>query len=241
MPRVGSGTGRRRSISELLEQGIACGRHRVARLMRAEQLRGCRPRAFRVTTAVGACVSARAECARATVCADGISETRSRLGRRHHVSLNGRRLALSRRAARPRVAPRDWLVCGYAARSIAHRCGRSSRRSSCGGPPPGLIHHSDRGVQYASDGVPRGARGARRRQQHESARATAGTTPWPRASSQPSRPNWGTASRGRPAPRRTVISNGSSIVWYNHQRRHAALGYRSPVQYERDLARLLIT
>jgi transposase InsO family protein len=30
-------------------------------------------------------------------------------------------------------------------------------------------------------------------------------------------------------------------VWYNHQRRHAALGYHSPVQYERDLARLLIT
>ena len=26
--------------------------------------------------------------------------------------------------------------------------------------------------------------------------------------------------------------------WYNHQRRHRALGYRSPVQYERDLARL---
>jgi transposase InsO family protein len=28
--------------------------------------------------------------------------------------------------------------------------------------------------------------------------------------------------------------------WYNHQRRHAALGYRSPVEYERELARLRI-
>ena len=28
--------------------------------------------------------------------------------------------------------------------------------------------------------------------------------------------------------------------WYNLQRRHAALGYRSPVDYERTLARLLI-
>jgi putative transposase len=29
-------------------------------------------------------------------------------------------------------------------------------------------------------------------------------------------------------------------VWYNHQRRHASLGYRSPVQYERYLAQLRI-
>ena len=28
--------------------------------------------------------------------------------------------------------------------------------------------------------------------------------------------------------------------WYNHQRLHSALGYRSPLQYERDLARLRI-
>jgi transposase InsO family protein len=35
---------------ELQAQGIACGRHRVARLMRADELRGCQPRAFRVTT-----------------------------------------------------------------------------------------------------------------------------------------------------------------------------------------------
>jgi transposase InsO family protein len=26
--------------------------------------------------------------------------------------------------------------------------------------------------------------------------------------------------------------------WYNHQRRHAVLGYRTPVQYERALAQL---
>ena len=28
--------------------------------------------------------------------------------------------------------------------------------------------------------------------------------------------------------------------WYNHQRRHSALGYRSPVDYERNLAQVLI-
>src|SRR5262252_9136717 len=36
--------------NELRARGTACGRHRVARLVRAEQLRGRRPRAFRVTT-----------------------------------------------------------------------------------------------------------------------------------------------------------------------------------------------
>jgi transposase InsO family protein len=28
--------------------------------------------------------------------------------------------------------------------------------------------------------------------------------------------------------------------WYNPQRRHSALGYRSPLEYERDLARLRV-
>ena len=35
-------------------------------------------------------------------------------------------------------------------------------------PPEGLIHHSDRGVQYASARLPPGAQGARRGCQHES-------------------------------------------------------------------------
>ena len=49
-------------------------------------------------------------------------------------------------------------------------------------PPESLIHHSDRGVQYACERLCRAAGGAQNRHQHEPARPTLTTTPRPRAS-----------------------------------------------------------
>ena len=104
-------------------------------------------------------------------------------------------------------------------------------------PPPGLIHHSDRGVRCASHPY------------QERLRAT------------------GVVEHGRPGDcwdiavaedfatlKRELVAHARWTArleahraltafidrWYNHQRRHSALGFVSPMAYERQLARLRI-
>jgi transposase InsO family protein len=104
-------------------------------------------------------------------------------------------------------------------------------------PAPGVVHHSDRGVQYAS------AAYRALLQQH-------GLTPsmsrkgncWDNAVvesffatlKKELRPDgvWATRELAHAALARYIDQ------WYNYQRRHATLGYKSPYQYERELARL---
>jgi transposase InsO family protein len=105
-------------------------------------------------------------------------------------------------------------------------------------PEPGLIHHSDRGVQYASAPyqallAAHGARPSMSRRGDcwdnavvESFFATLKTDLAPM--------RWAT----RAAAQRELCKYIDG--WYNLQRRHSALGYRSPIQYERDLAQLRI-
>jgi len=106
-------------------------------------------------------------------------------------------------------------------------------------PTMPVLHHSDRGVQYASEAYQRllashGLRCSMSRSGDcwdnavvESFFATLKTELVADA-------NWPT--------RATAYRSLASYieVWYNHQRRHASLGYRTPVQYERDLAQLRI-
>jgi len=104
-------------------------------------------------------------------------------------------------------------------------------------PRPGLIHHSDRGLQYAN------AAYQARLQAH-------GIVPsmsrlgncWDNAVAESffatlktelgRRQRWTTRGEAEQA------LHGFIDRWYNHQRRHSALGYRSPIDYERQLARL---
>jgi transposase InsO family protein len=104
-------------------------------------------------------------------------------------------------------------------------------------PAPGLLHHSDRGVQYASAAYQallhaHGATSSMSRVGNcwdnavaESFFATlkaelADTRRWP----------------SHAAAQRDLAAYIDG--WYNQQRRHSSLGYRSPLQYERDLAQL---
>jgi transposase InsO family protein len=223
---------------ELLKQGIACGRHRVARLMREEQLRGCRPRAFRVTT----------ESAHAYPIAPNVL---------------ARRFAPANYWERDRVWVADitylstaegWLylavLLDLASRRVVAWCADTRLDQSLTlrplqqalqlrRPAAGLIHHSDRGVQYAATAYREllAAHGA------VSSMSRTGNC-WDNAVAESffatlkielvHRVSWPTRAAAHRDLERFID------VWYNHQRRHAALGYRSPVQYERDMARLLI-
>lgn len=225
---------------ELRAQGLTCGRHRVARLMRANQWRGVCRRRFRVTT--------------------------TQSTHREPVAPNvlNRAFAPATIAQRDRVWGADitylwtaegWLylavvmdlgsrrVIGWCAdqtldQSLALRALEQAlrlRRPVSGG----LVHHSDRGVQYASAAYQAVL------QQH-------GITPsmsrrgdcWDNAVVESffatlKTEMWG-MNRWRTRAEAQQALSGFINQWYNHQRRHGSLGYRSPIQYERDLARLLI-
>ena len=217
----------------LCEQGIPCGRHRVARLMRQQGLRGCCRQKFRVTTH--------------STHREPIAE-----------NLVARQFAPS--PARDRVWAADvtylwtlegWLylavVLDLSSRRIVGWCADRTLEASLAvralqqalvlrRPAPGLIHHSDRGVQYASAS-------------YQALLAAHGAIPsmsrrgdcWDNAVVE----SFFATLKAELAPLRWATRAAaqrdlSEFIdrWYNHQRRHSALNYRSPIQYERDLARL---
>ena len=222
---------------ELREQGIACGRQRVARLMRHDGLRGLCRQKFRVTTQ---------------------SDHREPLTPNHLA----RQFAPQAYAARDRVWAADitylwtregWLylavVLDVATRRIVGWCADRTLEQSLTlralqqalvlrRPEPGLIHHSDRGVQYAS-GTYQAVLAAHHAVPSMSRRGNC----WDNAVVESFFATLKTElAPMRWATRATAQRELSQYieVWYNQQRRHSALAYRSPVQYERDLARLRI-
>jgi putative transposase len=218
---------------ELRAQGVRCGHNRVARLMRADGLRAKRARAFRVTT---------------------------QSGHRAPVATNhlARRFAVAAHAERDRTWAADityvptrggWLylavVLDVASRRVVGWCADArldqtltlrALRTALGRrrPAAGLVHHSDRGVQYASGDYQAllTAHGLR------CSMSRAGDC-WDNAVVESffatlktelvSDARWPT----REAAHRELAEYLD--VWYNHQRRHATLGYRTPAQYELEV------
>jgi putative transposase len=223
--------------AELRDQGIPCGHNRVARLMRGDGLRGVSPRRYRVTTQ-------RSPHAPAA------------------TNLLGRRFT-------PHTYERDqvwvadvtylptgegWLylaavldlgsrrVLGWCAdTTLAHSLTLRALQQALTlrRPAPGLIHHSDRGSQYTNAAYQRCLQ-------------THGLVPsmsrvgdcWDNAVMESffatlktellATAHWPTRNDAQRA------LHGFIDRWYNHQRRHSALGYLSPIAYERRLAALLI-
>jgi putative transposase len=101
-------------------------------------------------------------------------------------------------------------------------------------PDPGLLHHSDRGVQYAAT-------------EYQALLATHGIEAsmsrrgncWDNAVMESffatleleliARHRWATRAEARAAIFRYIAA------WYNPRRRHSTLGYRSPAAYEREV------
>ena len=101
-------------------------------------------------------------------------------------------------------------------------------------PEPGLVHHSDRGVQYAC-GVYQTMLAEHGIEASMSRRGNC----WDNAVAESffatleleclSRHSWVTHAEAERAIIRYIAA------WYNTQRRHSTLGYRSPARYEREV------
>jgi putative transposase len=217
--------------AELVDRGVACSRKRVARLMQRQQLKGKTRRRFRVVT-----TDARH--------AEPVAP--------NHLA---RRFAVATIGAPDRVWAADYTyiptrqgflylavvldlysrrVVGWAMRHTqdhglvldALAMAVSQRQ-----PAPGLVHHSDRGRQYASlayqaELTRRGLRASMSRVGDcwdnavvESFFATLKTELVEGA-------DWRTREDARAA------LFGYLEVWYNRQRRHSTLHYQSPAEFE---------
>lgn len=221
-----------RMYLELQARGEVCGENRVARLMRQAGLRAKSPRRYRVTTQ-----SAHRE-----------RVMPNRLARQFAV---GKYRHLDRAWAGDitYIPTREgWLylavlldiasrrVVGWAVRSRldqaltvgALQMALRHRR------PTGGLHHSDRGLQYASNAYQRLLRDV-------------GMTPsmsrtgdcWDNAVVESF---FATLTKELLVDGDFITRNaaGQAIaefieIWYNRQRRHSSLGYRTPVEYEKQL------
>jgi transposase InsO family protein len=223
--------GRRRIHIQLQREGVHCSRNRVARLMRQNSLQGLRRRAFRATT-----------------------------NSRHSFPVAPNRLARNFTATAPDqvwVSDITYLGCEegweylatvmdlYSRRIVGWAMQSTLDRSltlnalemaiAQRQPTPGLIHHSDRGVQYACADYQQLLEGH-------------GMIPsmsrkgdcWDNA---PKESFFGTLKgelslHGLRPPRdhahRTVFEYIE--VFYNRQRLHSSLGYLSPVAFEMQSA-----
>jgi putative transposase len=224
--------------AELQAQGIACGRHRVARLMRADQLRGRAPRAFRVTTqSTHAYPVAPNLLARRFAAADYRERDRVWVADITYLwtGEGWLYLAVLLDLASRRVL--SWCADTRLDQSLTLRPLLQALRTRQ--PTAGLLHHSDRGVQYASTAYRAllAAHGA------VSSMSRIGNC-WDNAVAESFFATLKTELVTRATwPTRAAAQQDLAAfidLWYNHQRRHAALGYRTPVEYERTLARLLI-
>lgn len=219
--------------SQLRAQGLRCGHNRVARLMREEGLRAKRCPRFRVTTQSS----------------HNYPLVENRLSRRFELSSNRQinqvwaaditylptregwvYLAVILDVASRRVV--GWSVDRLLERALpikALTMALTQRR-----PLSGLLHHSDRGSQYAS------AEYQSLLSQHglTSSMSRAGDC-WDNAVVESffatlktelvRGANWQTREQAKHAVVEFIE------VWYNRQRRHQTLNYRTPVQYETEV------
>ena len=223
--------GRRRIHVQLQHEGVRCSRNRVARLMRAEGLWGLRRRGFKTTTnsrhslPVAPNLLARNFTASAPdrVWVSDITYLACEEGWEYLATvmdLHSRRIV-------------GWAMQSTLERSLTLRAlemAITQRR-----PAPGLIHHSDRGVQYAC-GDYQAALGARGLVTSMSRKGDC----WDNA---PKESFFGTLKcelglhRLRPPreqARREVFEYIE--VFYNRQRLHSSLGYVSPAAFEAQTA-----
>jgi putative transposase len=217
---------------ELRALGLRCGKHRVARLMRAEGLCARRARRFRVTTRSDHAQPTQANVlARDFRVATTAPATAVWMADITYLPTREGWLYLAvvlERASRRVVgwALRPWLDQELTLSAL--RMALTHQR------PAGGLHHSDRGLQYAAHA-------------YRQLLARAGFTPsmsrtgdcWDNAVVESF---FATLTKEllvagpfstRDEARRQVFE--FIEVWYNRQRRHSSLGYRTPVEFEAAL------
>ena len=212
--------------AELRAQGSRVARKRVARLMRADRLAGCRPRRFVRTTV-----------ADRTATAPDLVKRQFTAARPNQVWLTDITyvptdegwlyLAAILDACSRRVV--GWSLSDHLRTELALAALEMAVQARR--PAPGLIHHSDRGCQYTAAAYTAALVGHGIRQ----SLGQPGTC-WDNAVAESffatlkteliHRQRWATRQRARSAIFEYIE------VFYNRQRRHSSLGYVSPVDFE---------
>ncbi len=217
--------------ADLRDLGERCGKNRIARLMREQRLRPAQKRRFRPTT------------------------TDSR--HPHRIAENW--LAKVPAPDRPGMVWQSdftyietgegWLFLAFTLDGctrccVAHHCREDMRvelttttftlATQRQPPPPGLLHHSDRGVQYAAaDFVQLTAAWGVTRSMSRTA------NPYDNALAESFVATLKTEGlRGQIPPTRAAAQLrifDYIETFYNPHRRHSALGYRSPLQFEKEM------
>ena len=218
-----------RILKDLQEAGVRVSRKRVARVMREAGLVGTPRRRFRVMTqsdhphpVAANHLNRRFGVAQPNrVWATDITYVRTGVGWRYLavvLDVGSRRIVGWALHARPD----RHLVLAALARALAQR-----------GPAPGLLHHSDRGAQYASGDYQArlAAHGivcsmSRRGNCWDNAVVESFFATLKRELVHQER--WSTHAEVHAAI-------AAYVGWYNGERRHSALGYLSPAAYEARL------
>lgn len=221
-----------RVLRDLRDEGLRVGQKRVARLMRREGLVGRPPRSFVRTTDSKHTYPVAPNLLQRQFDVNGVTMNQVWISDITYIPTHQGwlYLAVVLDLASRRVigwAMRDSLEAELTLSAL--RMALAARR-----PAAGLIHHSDRGVQYACDAY-RALLAAHHIQASMSRRGDC----WDNAVAESffatleleliDRRTWHTHSDARQAIFRFIET------WYNRKRRHSTLNYVSPVQYEQQL------
>jgi putative transposase len=222
---------------ELKSQGIGCGHNRVARLMREDGLRSKRATHFKVTT----------QSEHEFPLRENILERRFALESNQEINrvwaadityvytMQGYLyLAVVLDLASRRVV--GWALSHIMDRTLvlsALQMALTHRR-----PERGLLHHSDRGSQYASSEYQRFLA-----KHHSISSMSRKGNCWDNAVAESffatlktelvHGARWATRQEAKRAIAEFIE------IWYNRKRRHESLGYRSPMQYEEEVLNLV--
>lgn len=219
--------------AELKSQGIVCGKNRVARLMKEDGLRSRRGRKFRVTTRSDhAYPIAGNKLARHF--ALGENQLLDRVWASDITFVPTREgwlyLAVVLDLASRRVV--GWSVQRLLDRKLAIDALKMALAHRA--PASGLLHHSDRGGQYASAEY----RSLLQAYQLIPSMSRLGNC-WDNAVAESFfstlKQELVTGSNWKTRREATTALVEFIEVWYNRQRRHQTLGYRTPVQYETEV------
>ena len=214
---------------DLQDRGLRCGKNRIARLMRESGLRPRQKRRFRPRTTDS----------------------------RHHHAVAENWLAKVPTPDRPGLVwqsdftcletAEGWLFLAFTLdactrRCVAHHC-RPDMRGELSTttlalhrqpPPPGLLHHSDRGVQYAAADF---AQLASASGLTLSMSRTA--NPYDNALAESFVATLKTECFGDAIPPTRAAAELMAFdyieTFYNRRRRHSSLGYRSPLDFEKQM------
>jgi transposase InsO family protein len=220
--------------AELREQGERCGRKRVARLMREVGLRVKVSRRFRPQTTDSRHSYPIAENVLARRFAVAEIATTNRVWAGDITYIPTREgwlyLAVILDLASRKVV--GWSMQATLSAGLAVAALQMALEARC--PNGGLVHHSDRGVQYAAFDYQQllarrqfVASMSRRANCYDNAVVESffATLEWELIE----RSNWHTRDEARLAIFEYIE------CWYNPKRRHSSLGYLSPVEYENRL------